>query len=108
CYAGFSHIFEETKKTSRPVLVEVVTQRFRGHSISDPAVYRSKEELSQCMEKDPILTFYKTLSDNGMIVEAEYEKMDKEQKELVVAAMKFADESPWPDPITLGEDVFAP
>jgi pyruvate dehydrogenase E1 component alpha subunit len=43
-----------------------------------------------------------------MITEAEYEKMDKEQKEIVVAAMKFADESPWPDPITLGEDVFAP
>jgi pyruvate dehydrogenase E1 component alpha subunit len=108
CYAGFSHIFEETKRTSRPVLVEVVTQRFRGHSISDPGVYRSKEELSKCMEKDPIITFYKTLSENGMITEAEYEAMDKEQKELVVAAMKFADESPWPDPITLGEDVFAP
>lgn len=108
CYAGFSHIYEETKKTSRPVLVEVVTERFRGHSISDPGVYRSKEELSKCMEKDPILTFYKILSDHGMITEAQYEAMDKEQKELVVAAMKFADESPWPDPITLGEDVFAP
>ncbi len=108
CYAGFSHIFEETKKTSRPVLVEVMTQRFRGHSISDPAVYRSKDELSKCMEKDPILTFYKTLSEHGLITEAQYEAMDKEQKELVVAAMKFADESPWPDPITLGEDVFAP
>ena len=108
CYAGFSHIFEEVKKTSRPVLVEVMTQRFRGHSISDPGVYRSKEDLTKCMEKDPIFTFYKTLSDNGIITEAEYEKMDKEQKELVVAAMKFADESPWPDPITLGEDVFAP
>ncbi len=98
----FHHVFEEIKKNSRPVLVEVITERFRGHSISDPAVYRSKEELSKCMEKDPILTFYKTLSDNGMITEAEYEKMDKEQKEIVVAAMKFAEESPWPDPITLG------
>jgi pyruvate dehydrogenase E1 component alpha subunit len=108
CYAGFSHIYEETRKTSRPVLVEVITQRFRGHSISDPGVYRSKEDLSKCMEKDPILTFYKILSDHGMITEAQYEAMDKEQKELVIAAMRFADESPWPDPITLGEDVFAP
>lgn len=108
CYAGFSHIYEETRKTSRPVLVEVITERFRGHSISDPAVYRSKDELSKCMEKDPILTFYKILSDNGMITEAQYEAMDKEQKELVLAAMKYAEESPWPDPITLGEDVFAP
>ncbi len=108
CYAGFSHIYEETRKTSRPVLVEVITQRFRGHSISDPAAYRSKEDLSKCMEKDPILTFYKILSDHGMINEQQYEAMDKEQKDLVLAAMKFADESPWPDSITLGEDVFAP
>jgi pyruvate dehydrogenase E1 component alpha subunit len=108
CYAGFTHIYEETLKTSKPVLVEVVTERFRGHSISDPAVYRSKEELSQCMAKDPILMFFKTLSENGMINDEQYQAMDKEQKDLVVAAMKFADESPWPDPINLGEDVFAP
>jgi len=108
CYAGFSHVFEETRKTSRPVLIEVVTERFRGHSISDPGVYRSKEELSKCMEKDPILTFFKTLADHGFINDQQYEALDKEQKDLVLAAMKFAEDSPWPDPITLGEDVFAP
>ena len=108
CYAGFSHVFEETRKTSRPVLIEVMTQRFRGHSISDPGLYRSKEDLSKCMEQDPILIFFKTLADNGFISDEQYQAMDKEQKELVVAAMKFAEESPWPDPITLGEDVFAP
>jgi pyruvate dehydrogenase E1 component alpha subunit len=108
CYAGFSHVFEETRKTSRPVLIEVMTQRFRGHSISDPGLYRSKEDLSKCMEQDPILIFFKTLADNGFINDEQYQVMDKEQKELVVAAMKFAEESPWPDPITLGEDVFAP
>lgn len=108
CYAGFSHVFEETRKTSRPVLIEVMTQRFRGHSISDPGLYRSKEDLSKCMEQDPILIFFKTLADNGFISDEQYQAMDKEQKDLVVAAMKFAEESPWPDPITLGEDVFAP
>jgi pyruvate dehydrogenase E1 component alpha subunit len=108
CHAGFSHIFEEVRKTSRPVLVEVITERFRGHSISDPAAYRSKESLTKCMEKDPIMTFFKTLSDQGFINDAQYEAMDKEQKDLVLASMKFAEESPWPDPITLGEDVFAP
>ena len=108
CYAGFSHVFEEMRKTSKPVLIEVVTQRFRGHSISDPGLYRSKEDLSKCMEQDPILIFFKTLAENGFINDEQYQAMDKEQKDLVVAAMKFADESPWPDPITLGEDVFAP
>jgi pyruvate dehydrogenase E1 component alpha subunit len=108
CYAGFSHVFEEMRKTSKPVLIEVVTQRFRGHSISDPGLYRSKEDLSKCMEQDPILIFFKTLAENGFINDEQYQAMDKEQKDLVVAAMKFADESPWPDPIILGEDVFAP
>ena len=108
CWAGFQHVYEETKNTSRPVLVEVVTERFRGHSISDPGVYRSKESLSQCMERDPLLVLFKTLANAGMITDEEYQAFDKQQKEFVLAAMKFADESPWPDPITLGEDVYAP
>jgi len=108
CYAGFSHIFEQMKKDSKPVLVEIVTERFRGHSISDPAVYRTKEQLAECMEKDPILTFFRTLAENKFINDEQYAALDKQQKDLVVAAMTYADESPWPDPITLGEDVFAP
>ena len=108
CYAGFSHVFEEVKKTSRPVLVEVVTERFRGHSISDPGLYRSKESLTKCMERDPILLLFQALKKEKMITDDEYEAMDKAQKDKVVASLKFAEESPWPDPITLGEDVFAP
>lgn len=108
CYAGFQHVFAEIKQTSRPVLVEVVTERFRGHSISDPALYRTKDALKESMERDPLIIMFKILSSLGMITEAEYLAMDKEQKEIVVAAMKFADESPWPDPIELERDVFAP
>ena len=55
CYAGFEQVYQETLKRSRPVFVEVVTERFRGHSISDPGLYRSKEQLKACMERDPIL-----------------------------------------------------
>ncbi|MFI5334041.1 MAG: thiamine pyrophosphate-dependent enzyme, partial [Chlamydiales bacterium] len=108
CYAGFSHVFEEMKKNSRPVLVEVLTERFRGHSISDPALYRSKDQLKFCMERDPLLIMLKTLTSLGILSEQEYLAMDKQQKEIVLAAMKFADESPWPNPIELEEGVFAP
>jgi pyruvate dehydrogenase E1 component alpha subunit len=108
CYAGFQHVFEETKKTSRPCLVEVITERFRGHSISDPALYRSKEHLAKCMESDPLLMLLRVLVEKKMLTDEEYHAMDKEQKDVVLAAMKFADESPWPDPITLEEEVFAP
>lgn len=108
CYSGFKHVFEKMKKDSKPVLVEVVSQRFRGHSISDPAAYRTKEELDTCMSRDPLIILFKNLESAGLITEEQYHEMDKEQKEIVLAALKFADESPWPDPITLEEDVFAP
>jgi len=108
CYAGFKHIFEEVKKTSRPVLVEVIAERFRGHSISDPALYRSKEDLQGCMARDPLIIYFKHLEGRGILTEEQYHAMDKEQKDKIVAALKFAEESPWPDPLTLEEDVFAP
>lgn len=108
CYSGFKHVFEEMKGSSKPVLIEVVTERFRGHSISDPANYRSKDELHTCMERDPLVIMFKTLERAGFLTEEQYHAMDKEQKEIVIAALKQAEESPWPDPITLEEDVFAP
>jgi pyruvate dehydrogenase E1 component alpha subunit len=107
CYAGFKAVFEEVKKNSHPVLIECVCERFRGHSISDPGLYRTKEILSKAMERDPLLIMLKTLVAFGMITDEEYQSLDKEQKEIAVAAVKFAETSPWPDPIVLGEDVFA-
>lgn len=108
CYAGFKHVYDQMLKDSRPVLIEVVTERFRGHSISDPGLYRSKEQLTHTMERDPLLLMFKALASYGMITDEQYQAMDKEQKQIVVEAMRYADESSWPDPITLGEDVFAP
>ena len=60
------------------------------------------------MKRDPITLLTKRTLEAGFLTEEEYEEMDKEEKERVIAAMKYADESPWPDPITLEEDVFAP
>ncbi len=108
CYAGFKQVYREVLQTSRPVLIEVVTERFRGHSISDPALYRSKVELEGCVQRDPIQLFYNELKRSKLCDDATFETMDKAQKDLVIAAMKYADESPLPNPITLGQDVFAP
>jgi len=108
CYAGFQHVFKEVLETHRPVLVEVITERFRGHSVSDPALYRSKDDLKECMQRDPIITYQQSLIDAGMINENAIKEMDKFERERMIAAMKYADECPWPDPITLEEDVFAP
>lgn len=107
CYEAFTHIYEEMLETSRPVLVEAVTERFKGHSISDPGLYRSKELLKTSMTRDPLLLIKETLIEADLLNEETYKEMDKKQKDIVIAAMDFADKSPWPDPITLEEDVFA-
>lgn len=108
CYAGFKAAYVEVLKTSKPVIIEAVTQRFRGHSISDPGLYRSKEELGKVIQNDPILILKDALISHNMLTEEEFKELDREQKEKIVAAMKFAEESPWPDPMTLEEGVFAP
>lgn len=108
CYAGFRHIVKEVLETNRPVLVEAITERFRGHSVSDPGLYRTKEDLKARMERDPIILLEKILVDVGYVDTDTIKQKDKEIKDFVVAAMQYADESPWPSPATLEEDVFAP
>ncbi|MCB1081382.1 MAG: pyruvate dehydrogenase (acetyl-transferring) E1 component subunit alpha [Chlamydiia bacterium] len=108
CYAGFSHVYHEVLKTGRPVLMEVVTERFRGHSISDPALYRSKAELEEAKARDPIPLLAHALMKQKFLTEQTYEALEKEQKEVIIASMKFAEESPLPALTTLEEDVFAP
>ncbi|OGN62153.1 MAG: hypothetical protein A3F09_02985 [Chlamydiae bacterium RIFCSPHIGHO2_12_FULL_49_11] len=105
-------VFQAAKKDAltqeKPVIIETVGHRFRGHSISDAALYRSKEELKRVMELDPIPIFLQECIDKGWITEEEYKDCDTKKREKVQAAMKFADESPWPDIGTLEEGVFAP
>jgi pyruvate dehydrogenase E1 component alpha subunit len=109
CYALFKEVWQEVVRTQRPVLIEAVTERFRGHSISDPAVYRNKDELTAIMgDKDPILLLKNSLIEHDLLTEDQFKEFDKEAKEIAMAAMKFADESPWPDPMTLEQGVFAP
>jgi len=108
CYAGFKHVYEEVLKTSRPVLIEVITERFKGHSVSDPGLYRSKEQLKLSMQRDPIAFMLQNLIQSNMIDEAAYKKLDKEIIEIVVESMKYAESCEWPDPKTLEQDVYAP
>lgn len=108
CYGGFAHLFKEVKETQRPVLVEVITERFKGHSISDPGLYRTKESLKEISKRDPLIFMQSVLIQEKMITEEQIKAMDKECREIVMASLEFAEKSPWPDPVTLEEDVFAP
>jgi pyruvate dehydrogenase E1 component alpha subunit len=107
CYEGFERAKKEVLSTSKPVLIECVCERFRGHSISDPGLYRTKEDLQEHMKKDPIVFLRQFLYDEKIFDEKGFAQMEKEEKEKVIAAMKFAEESPWPSPATLEEDVYA-
>jgi len=93
--------------SERPVLVEVITHRFKGHSVSDPSLYRTRQELKNAMERDPLLLMQRSLMDAQIIDEEDYKAYEKEIRDTVIASMKYAEESPWPDPIVLGEDVFS-
>ncbi len=104
-YAGFKRVQEIMKAERRPILVEAVTERFRGHSISDPAQYRTREALKEAMNKDPIIRLKQDLLDANAITEEGFKALDKDVKELIIEAVKHAEESPWPDPIVLGEGV---
>ena len=107
CYQAFKEMGEKVKQTSRPILVEAITERFRGHSISDPGLYRSKEELQKAMERDPIPRFFGALKEANIIDDNTFETMQKDIKQIVVDSMKYANESPWPDPAQLEEGVYA-
>lgn len=108
CYSGFDMIRKEVLDNSRPVLVECICERLRGHSISDPGLYRTKEQMLEVMKKDPIAYLQHILEDEKILAPEEFKEMDKEAKTLVLEAMEYAEASPWPSTATLEEDVYAP
>ncbi len=90
----------------RPLLVEAVTYRFRGHSMADPEQYRSKDEVAQWRERDPIPAFAHRLIDAGVIDDAERQRVDADAIARVDAAVAFAEASPFPAPESLYDDVY--
>lgn len=89
-----------------PSLLEFRTYRYKGHSMSDPAKYRTKEELEEYKGKDPIEQVRRTILEKGYAKEADLEKISDRIKEQVAEAVKFAEESPWPEPEEAFNDVY--
>jgi pyruvate dehydrogenase E1 component subunit alpha len=104
-YSEMSQAIKEVRKSSHPLFFEMKTYRYRGHSMSDPAHYRTKEELEEYREQDPILILKKQMSDAKLLSEEEYEKIDEEMKDASNKAADFADASEEPSPDALYEDV---
>jgi pyruvate dehydrogenase E1 component alpha subunit len=89
-----------------PYILEMMTYRYRGHSMSDPGKYRTKEEVARMrQEHDPIDRLRQRLLDDGFADEAALKTIDREIRDVVSAATEFAQNSPEPDPSELYTDV---
>lgn len=89
-----------------PYFLEVMTYRYRGHSMGDQRAYRTPEEVHKWQAEDPIGKFENVLLEAG-IDPAEIDRVDDEVKQLIADAVKFADESPFPDTAEIWTDIYA-
>jgi len=90
-----------------PTFIEARTYRYKGHSMSDPQKYRTKEEIEAYKQQDPILLLLARMKEAGLIDDAEYEAMDTAAKDAAEEAAAFADASAEPALSTLYDDVLA-
>ena len=101
---------EEAAKRARndggPTLLDIRTYRYKGHSMSDPQKYRTKDEVTEWIEQDPILHVLDTIKENKWLKEKEIEEINDWVKKEVAESVKFAEQSPYPDAEELYEDVY--
>ena len=105
-HAVTSEALQKAREDRQPVLVEAITYRFRGHSMADPEEYRTKEQVEEWRKRDPVLTFGERLVEEEVLTEDDLEKLDKEAIARVDEAVRFADESPHPEPESLYDNVY--
>ena len=98
---------ERARKKSEPTLLEIRAYRFMGHSMSDPGNYRTREEIVKYQERDPIVLFKDSLKQAGVLTDKDFEKIEQEAMDATEKAIKFADESPYPNESELLTDVYA-
>ena len=106
-------VYEEMKEAvahvragKGPMLIEMKTYRYKGHSMSDPAKYRTREELNKYRDKDPIANLKLYIDEHKAATDEELNKIDAKIKKIVAESVEFAEESPYPDPSALYEDVY--
>jgi pyruvate dehydrogenase E1 component alpha subunit len=90
-----------------PTLMECKTYRLRGHGESDPQHYQPKDEINAWQARNPISRLGKKLIESGIITDAQFREMESRAEKTVVEAVRFAEESPFPEARTALEDVYA-
>lgn len=97
---------ERARKGDGPTFLEIRTYRYKGHSMSDPAKYRTKEELEEYKGRDPLITVKTEILTKKYADEKWFEEEETRVKQLVEESVKFAEESPYPEIEELYKDVY--
>lgn len=97
---------EHCKAGKGPYFIEAMTYRFRGHSMADPETYREKEEVEQRRDEDPIILFRDQLLEFNKAEQSDFDAIDQAIEDEIERAIKFADESSFPDPSTIHDHVY--
>jgi pyruvate dehydrogenase E1 component alpha subunit len=105
-HEGVSRAVKRAREGDGPTLLEIKTYRYKGHSISDPQKYRTKEEVEEYKQKDPIQALLTTIYDNKFATEDEIRTINERVDAAVTESVKFAEESPWPDDSEVLKDIY--
>ena len=97
---------ERARKDGSPTLLEIRAYRFMGHSMSDPGNYRTRDEIKKYQERDPIVLFKDSLRESKVLGDKDFDKIEQEAVAAVDKAVKFAEESPFPQESELFTDVY--
>jgi len=96
-HEAMDRALKRARKGDGPTFLEIRTYRFKGHSMSDPQKYRTKDEVQDYKERDPIKDVERTILENGMATERKIKNIQTKIKEEIDACVKFAEDSPFPD-----------
>ncbi|MCG2613599.1 pyruvate dehydrogenase (acetyl-transferring) E1 component subunit alpha [Terrimonas sp. NA20] len=105
-HEGVARAVKRAREGGGPTLLEIKTYRYKGHSISDPQKYRTKEEVDEYKAKDPIALVRDVILNNKFAAEKDLEAIDKRVDDIVNASVKFAEESPWPNDDEVLKDIY--
>jgi pyruvate dehydrogenase E1 component alpha subunit len=105
-YEAFGEAAKRARAGEGPTLIECKTYRHRGHFEGDPTNYRPEEEVERWKEKDPIPRMEKRMLEMDIVTQEELDRIDEEIRQEVEEAVEYAEESPWPEPEEVLEDVY--
>lgn len=105
-HEAMSRAVKRARENGGPTLLEIKTYRYKGHSISDPQKYRTKEEVEEYKGKDPLTALLRTIKENNFATDDEIAAINQRVDQAVEESVRFAEESPWPSDDEVLKDVY--